>query len=623
MMRWVLAWLVGVVLSGSGTAWAQAGPAAEPPARTSESISLDLKGVDILDVLKLLSQKTGLNFIAGRNVSGRVTIFVNDVDVWDAFELIIGANDLAYDRRGEIVTVMTARDYELLYGDKFQARTQTRVVPLRHAKGVQAATVLNQVKSTIGRVVIDEATNTLVLTDVPAKLEEMAALLAELDRPTENRVYALNYADAEKLKENVQPLLSPVGTLTVDKRTNKGVVSDLPEVLERVDRVVRAFDAPDGQVLIEAKIFKVDLTDEMDLGIDWQQVFSGIDSQGRMNLRVLSDIIGGTATGSAFKLFSMPSGDTQLVVEALKKLTKTEALSNPRIMVSNDQEAKILVGTKEAVVTVTTTVPATGATVTAPQIQYVDVGTKLFVTPSIKRDGHIQLKVRPEVSSSIVETFQTNRIPIVTSTEAETNVLVKSGVTIVIGGLIETKDTATSNRVPILGDLPLVGIPFRGSTDVKKKTELVVFLTPQIVLPDGTPYTPEGPQASADLPAVVLRDPLPSWYRQAVRQRLQEQLASQFRVAGLPQGSITLAFVLAHDGRLAESEEVTSPQGEPFILAARTALQMAEPFPPFPEGTPASEVRFRMAVEYAPEPAATDEGKIPLQDSEGNVNLSD
>lgn len=599
--RWVVVavWLAG----GLGTAaWAQQPTApSNLPLKIGQRISLDLKGVDILDVLKLLSQKSGLNFVAGRNLSGRVTIFVNDVDVWQAFELIIGANDLAYEREGTIVTVMMARDYELLYGQKFQERKRSLVRPLKYAKAIQAATVLNQVKSSVGQVVTDEATNTLILTDVSPRLDDMQALLDQLDRPTESRVYTLNYAEAEKLQDKVKDWLSPVGTFTFDARTNKVVVSDLTDVLQKVDRLIGAFDTPDGEVLIEAKILKVNLTNQMDLGIDWQQVFAGIDTQSRTNFRLLSDIIGGTATGAAVKLVT-GRGNTQVIIEALKKITKTETLANPRIMVSNNQEARILVGTKEAVVTVTTTVPATGATVSAPEIQYVDVGTKLYVTPNIKPDGHVQMKIRPEVSTATVETFQTNRIPIVTSTEAETNVLVKSGTTLIIGGLIETKDSRTDNRLPILGDLPLLGMAFRSSTDTKTKTELVVFLTPTIVLPDGSPFV--FPTASELEPQALLASgaqaSLPAAYRQQVRQRLQAYLLSQFRAAGLSRGSVTLAFVLNRDGTLGIEQDITSPQGEPFVAAATAALAHAQPFPAFPDGTTPQLVRFSLALEYAP-----------------------
>ncbi len=596
-----LAVAMGLIVGTGPGAAAQPPGVLNSPLKTGQRISLDLKGVDILDVLKLLSQKSGLNFIAGRNVSGRVTIFVHDVDVWEAFELIIGANDLAYERQGDIVTVMMARDYELLYGAKFLERRRSVVTPLKYAKAIQVATVLNQVKSAVGQVVTDEGSNTIILSDAPTRLEEMQTLLKQLDRPTESRVYHLNYTEAEKLKEKVQEILSPVGMFSFDQRTNTVVITDLKETLAKLDGVIRAFDMPDGEVLIEAKILKVELTDAMDLGIDWQQVFAKANVDTRTNFRVLGDIVGASSpvTGAALKWVTTSTDKTTLIIEALKKLTKTETLSNPRIMVSNNQEAKILVGTKEAVVTVTTTVPATGATVSAPEIQFVDVGTKLFVTPNVKRDGHIQMKIRPEVSTAKVETFQTNRIPIVTSTEAETSVLVKSGSTLIIGGLIETKNERTDNRVPILGDIPIIGRAFGGTTSSKKKTELVVFLTPQIILPDGTAFNPTPAEIGTPLPDRT-RDAVPAAYRQTVRQRLQAYLLSALRGAKLPKGSVMLSFVLHRNGVLLGEPEISSPEGGEFIQAAMKALTNAQPFPPFPPESSAEEVRFKLTVDYAP-----------------------
>ena len=588
---------LALALAGGPDAYAQS---VAPPPITGQRITLDLKGVDILDVLKLLSQKSGLNFVAGRNVSGRVTIFVNDVDVWDAFELIIAANDLAYERQDDIITVMQARDYELIYGEKFQARTQTSVHPLRYAKVVQVATVMNQIKSAVGRVVADEATNTLILTDVPSQLAQMQELLRQLDRQTETRVYGLSYADAEKLREKVQELLSPLGTFTFDARTNKAVVSDLRDVLDRVDQVMRAFDTPDGQVLIEAKIVKVDLTNEMSLGIDWTQIFSN-DLTTRGNFRVLSDIVGAStpATGAAMKLFTGPDDKIQIILEALNKVTKTETLSNPRIMVSNNQEARILVGSKEAIVTVTTTVPSTGSTVSSPEIQFVDVGTKLFVTPNIKRDGHIQMKVRPEVSSSKTSTPITNvSVPIVTTTEAETNVLVKSGVTLIIGGLIEDKIDHTTSQIPVLGNLPLLGRLFKSEKQTKTKSEIVVFLTPRIILPDGSAFVE--PAEPGPLLSGGERVTVPPAYREVIRATLQAAIASELRAASAPRGSVTVAFVVDRGGSVVGEPALTSPEGPALAAAARRALGHVVPFPPFPPGVSATQLRFRLTVEYAP-----------------------
>ncbi len=571
---------------------------------TSQEISLDLKGVDILDVLKLLSQKSGLNFVAGHNVSGRVTIFANDIDVWEAFERIIDANDLAYERQGTLISVMAARDYELLYGERFQERKRNAVIPLKFAKATQVATVLNQIKSTVGRVVIDEASNTVIINDPPSQLSYMRDVLAQLDQPTETRVLSLNYTEAEKLKEKVQEFLTPgVGTLSVDARTNKVVVTDLAGPLQKIEQVVRAFDEPDGEVLIEAKIVRVELTNDQSLGIDWQQVFAGIDSQVRGNFRVLSDIVGGTATGAALKLLTAPRTNTSVILEALKTYAMVESIANPRVTVSDNQEAKILVGTKEAFVTVTTTIPATGSVVTSPQIQFIDVGTKLFVTPHIKREGHVQLKIRPEVSTAKIEIFQTNRIPIVTTTEAETNVLVKSGVTLIIGGLIENKVEKTRNQLPIVGDLPVVGAAFRGSIEKIRKSELVVFLTPQIISPSGerlTEFPQEVKPATRTSESEGSSQPsLPLSYQTFIRTLVGKRLSQQLRILGLPAGSVDVRFVLAPNGRLVGHPHLTSPQGGSFIQAARTAIETIA-FPPFPEGASSQEVRFRVAVDYTP-----------------------
>jgi len=586
--------------------WAGAGPGgmnfessapASSALNTSQKISLDLKGVDIVDVLKLLSQKGNLNFVAGRNVSGRVTIFAKDVDIWQAFEQIVQANDLAYEVRDNLINVMTARDYELIYGQRFSEPTKDIIFTLHYGKVAQVSTVLNQIKSAVGRVVADEGSNTLVLTDIPTRLGQMQRIIKELDRPTDTRVYALNYSEAEKLQEKMTELLSPIGVFNFDARSNKVLITDLPENLAKTDELIKAFDVPDGQVLIEAKIVKVELSDDDSFGIDWQRVFAGIDVETRSNYRVLGDVLGaGTATGTALRLLSSRD-DARIVLEALKSVGKTETLSNPRIMVSSNQEARILVGTKEASVTTTTTVPSTGTVVSSPQIQYVDVGTKLYVTPNVKRDGRVQLKIRPEVSTATIEEFDTNRIPIVTTTEAETNVLVKSGVTLILGGLIDNQYTNNSSKLPIIGDIPVIGLPFRNLTKTVSRTELVVFLTPQIILADGTPFEVA---PNDGRPAAMLDDPLPAVYRREVRRYLQELFVDQFQRAQLSRGSVLVSFILDNAGELIRVDEVKSPEGEPFERAAKAALMLARKFPPFPDDALADQVRFRLSVEYAP-----------------------
>jgi len=572
---------------------------------SGQTITLALKGADILDVLRLLSEQSGLNFVAGQNVSGRkVTIYVKDVDVWEAFMRIVDANELAYERQNDLINVMTATDYELIYGEKFNERRRNIVIPLKFAKANQLATVLNNLKSNLGQVMVDESSNTVIFNDIPNRLEEMKRLVAQMDRPTETRIYNLNYAEAEKLREKLQEFLTPgVGTMSFDARTNKAVITDLADVIPKIEKIILAFDEREGQVLIDSKLVKVELTNDESFGVDWQQVFAGVDMKARGNFRVLADVVNGTAAGAALKYLSAPDGNTQVIIEALKKFGKVETVSNPRIAVSNGQEAKILVGTKEAFVTVTTTVPATGSVVTSPEIQFVDVGTKLFVTPNVKRDGQVQLKIRPEVSTARIEVFQNNRIPIVSTTEAETNVLIKSGATLIIGGLIETKTERNQSQLPVLGDLPIVGSAFRSRIDTSRKSELVVFLTPQIMSSSGERIT----QFSSD-PVIEQIDgrtswqgePVPKSYQQTLRFLLEQRLRELFRSTTVAVGALDVSLVLSSDGKIVGRPQISGAQGQPFMEAAQAAIESI-PFPPFPTGSKPSEVQFRFRVDYKPE----------------------
>ena len=176
----------------------------------------------------------------------------------------------------------------------------------------------------------------------------------------------------------------------------------------------------------------------------------------------------------------------------LQTVGNTKILSSPRIVALNGQESKILVGTKQAYVTTTVLSPGGGATVTTTeQINFVDVGVKLFVTPVIGEDGFITLKVKPEVSSvdSTITTAEGNTVPIVRVSQAETSLVVKDGVTVIIGGLIEDSKVDTKSGIPILSQIPILGIPFRSQDTNNQKTELVIFLTPKIV--DGEASSPE------------------------------------------------------------------------------------------------------------------------------------
>ncbi len=448
----------------------------EPP-----KITLELKGMDVLDVLKLLAKKSGLNIVTSANVRGRVTIFLQDINVWDALRIILEANNLAYEIDGQIIKVVTAREYEALYGRKFHEKTQVKIVQLQHARAIDLGKALNQVKTKVGTIVVDERSNTIILIDIPEKTEEMEELIKKMDVLSITRVFSLNYASVADIEPKISELVTKdVGKIRVDERTNRIVVTDIPRNVETIELIIEAFDEQTPQVLIEAQIIEVVLDDDYAYGINWESVISK-DVSITKNLNV--SIPGTTASIVGTITPEEISGAVQL----LQKFGRTNTLSAPQIVVANNQEAKILVGKKDVYITADLTI-ADGVTTTTPTVNYIDIGLVLSVTPTINREGFVTMKIKPEVTDFEryeylydAQQRQLAKVPVITTTEAETTVMVEDGCTVLIGGLIKDKEVTTIDKVPLLGDIPLLGYLFKSKSREIEKTEMVIFITPRII----------------------------------------------------------------------------------------------------------------------------------------------
>ena len=455
---------------------------------SSEKIILDtleLSGMDILAVLKLISKKSGLNIVAGKNVSGKVTIFLKDVEVRDALNIILSANSLGYIEKDGIIHVMTDRDYELIIGKKFGDKSESKIIKLEYAAAADTLPILNQMKSVVGKVLADEQSNTLVLVDTRDNLRDMEALIKKIDVRVTTKVFDLNYSKAEELEKQVSEVLTKnLGSIKIDTRTNKVIIKDTPKKIEEIKSIIDAFDERHKEVLIEAKIVKVILSEQFKMGVDWEYIFSQYH-----NLHYFGnfDIMSATDKFSKLSVGTLESDGYSAFIEVLETIGETNTLSSPRITAINNEEAKILVGSSEPYVTTTTTTTASGPSTTAETVNFIDVGVKLYVTPTINQDNFVTMKIKPEVSSvnTYLTTSENNRIPIVESSEAETSIMVKDGVTIVIGGLIKDEKIKTINKTPLLGDIPVLGALFRNIDDLERKTELIIFLTPHIISGEG------------------------------------------------------------------------------------------------------------------------------------------
>jgi type II secretory pathway component GspD/PulD (secretin) len=243
-----------------------------------QKISLDLRGIDIVETIKFLSMKGNLNIATSRNVSGRITLFLKDVTIGDTLELILLTNNLAEVTKKNIITIMTEAEYEQLYGRKYVDNRQIKTLRLKYAKPSNVGTALETLKSSIGKIIMDDATGTIILIDTPEKLAEMEKAALDLDlglvqkeMPTTSKVFELDYAQVEDVETKISEMLTEgIGSVKSDERTNRLIVYDLPNKIAEVEELVTAFDAKTREVMIEAKVVEITLNDDFALGIDWE-----------------------------------------------------------------------------------------------------------------------------------------------------------------------------------------------------------------------------------------------------------------------------------------------------------------------------------------------------------------
>jgi len=453
-----------------------------------EKISLDLKGIDIIELFRILSVKMDLTIVPTKAVTGRVNVFLNNLTFDDALDVILISQDLACDRsKGNIINIMTSGEFEKLYGKKYNEKRKIKTIKLTYAKPATVFNALGQIKSDIGKIITDEATGNILLIDIPEKIELMEKTAKELDQPLVTEIIDLQYAKTADMKTQLAGVMTVgPGELIVDDRSSKVVVTDLPEKMKKIRRMVKALDEKSREVLIEAEVVQVTLKDEHQRAINWERVLRDLDSATiKAVLPVATSFTPSpllTADYLSATVGTLANDKYTATLKLLETFGETKILSRPRISVINNQEAKIMVGSREAYVTQSQS-QASDTTVTSESIQFIDVGVKLNVVPTINADGFVTMKIKPEVSS-VRETLTTalgSTVPIVETSEAETTVKVKDGTMIMIAGLMKEEKRDDTSGLPFFGRLPLVGWIFSTRSGIKKKTEVVVFLTPHIM----------------------------------------------------------------------------------------------------------------------------------------------
>lgn len=419
----------------------------------TDLVTLDFDNTDIRDVLKLLASKAKINIIYGPDVVGTLSLHLVEVPFNEAFRTALSMANMATVQVGENILRVVSPS-ALAKAQTGQALT-TKVIRLNYVKANDLVTALNQIRTAEGR----------------------------------------------------------GGTAIADQKTNSIIVSESIDGLISTERLVAQLDVRPRQVLIECKLIEVNLNNSFNYGIQWDFLSS---EQGRMGGQQGTNLIGtlsnpaGGAAGTSQPLdgnsaaaagvgalgrgtgVNLPSDRIfgaltfgritnnyflSATLTAAAAQGKIKVLSDPKIATLNNQPANINVTTQ--IPYVTSNVTATG--VTNNNVQYVATGITLAVTPTITADGRISLDINPKVSQASALASGVGGAPTVDSRDAKTVVLVRDGETVVIGGLINDSSSNQISKIPLLGDIPILGWLFKKKSVVRTRAELLIFVTPRIM----------------------------------------------------------------------------------------------------------------------------------------------
>jgi type IV pilus assembly protein PilQ len=286
------------------------------------------------------------------------------------------------------------------------------------------------------------------------------------------RTYYLANAKPSDLQSTLTSILPSGSIVTANDSYNVLVIQTSSDYLPRLEKLIGELDVTPLQVMVEAQLIEVTLTEGSSLGID-----SKYTQQSNINNRVQNTGMAGRASDTNAQGFYAQalSGNVEAFLSALTTKSGVNVIATPRLTAMNNKEATILIGSKLGYTT-----SIISQTSTTQVVNFLSVGTQLSITPNITKNGFILMKVSPKISDGSV----VNNLPQENTTETNNEVMVKDGQTFVIGGLTRNKDVQTDYGIPFIMDIPLIGALFRRTVTNIEKHELLVFITPHILTPD-------------------------------------------------------------------------------------------------------------------------------------------
>jgi type II secretory pathway component GspD/PulD (secretin) len=341
---------------------------------------------------------------------------------------------------------------------------------------VIADEVSGSVSANIEGLNYEEAVNT-ILKATPYHAQHSANVtVVRADKGGKSfRAFKLRNIDVNLILKTIQEVISKDGQASVDTNTNSLFVVDRIDVLNNVDQMIAILDHEPRQVEVEAAIVELDNKNGLDMGFGFNAPFSGKDISGSVSTQNLyPSSVSPTNTAAQGMFVGLSWKSVSGILSLMASQAKLSVLAKPRVLALSDQEASIVIGSQIGYNTVTVTPSGN-----VQDVKFITVGTLLKIKPHITQVGDILMYIRPEISDGSLD--ERTNLPNTTTTSSETKVLAKDGQTIVIGGLLRDKLEKTITKVPLLGDIPILGLLFRGSTETMTKNELVIVLSPKIL----------------------------------------------------------------------------------------------------------------------------------------------
>lgn len=465
------------------------GAAAYRPA--SKLVNMDLVNADLVYVLKILAKEMNMNIVTDPTVQGSVTMTLKSVPASGALNLVTKVSGFDYKIVGNTIVVGDPKLLAKISPDIMEVKKGaevTQAIPLEHAK---AADIMGLVSSTYPDVkaTADPRGTALIVTADPKNMKAIRSFVSQLDYdvpapvPPRTEIVALKGAKAEELMPILQKLV-PTVSYDIDKRLNSLIVTGDDANISLVKDYLEQLDAHLKQLSIDLKV--VDLSEEgsKSIGAQWHNQAGSANlvdltfNEHASNYKAGPDL---DKTNGEQQQFPIPIGyftrtalSLNMTIAALVSSGEAKVLASPTITTKSGVQAEVHIGQRYPVVYYD---PRAGQY----QVQYTDIGTNVVLTATVLPDGYIDMDLQPSISTFLGLVNQ--QYPRTAQRDAKINLRVKDGDTMVLAGLLREEERIDKTKIPLLGDIPIIGALFRTTDSSKSKNEVVIMVTPHI-LPD-------------------------------------------------------------------------------------------------------------------------------------------